>query len=168
VVLAGGAVGAGSGSGSGSTTTSRSGGSARVHIPPSPPPTRVVGRVLDHADQYVGTRYTWGGNTPTSGFDCSGFTKYVFAAQGIALPRVSRDQARAGTGIPLDFGAIRPGDLLLFAEPGAAISHVAIYVGDGQIIHSSEALGGVNYLDLAGEYGAWYRQSLVAVRRVAR
>jgi cell wall-associated NlpC family hydrolase len=122
--------------------------------------------VLETADRYVGVPYVWGGNTPQSGFDCSGFTKYVFAKQGIQLPRTSREQARVGQGIPLDFGAFAPGDLLLFAEPGEAISHVAIYVGDGRIIHASSAMGGVNYLDLDGDRSAWYVQNMVAVRRL--
>ena len=74
--------------------------------------------------------------------------------------------ARVGAGVPLDVGALLPGDLLLFAEPNEAVSHVAIYVGDGRIIHASSALGGVNYLDLGGDYGAWYVQNMVAVRRV--
>lgn len=167
VVLAGGAVGSGTRTG-GSTTTTRSSGSARVEIPDSPPPTRTMGRVLDDAEQFIGVRYTWGGNTPQSGFDCSGFTKYLFARQGITIPRVSRDQVRAGSGVELDFGAMLPGDMLFFAEEDAAISHVGIYVGSGEMIHSSEALGGVNRLDLAGDYGAWYLENLVAVRRVAR
>jgi len=167
VVLAGGAMGSGTRSG-GSTTTTRSSGSERVNIPDSPPPTRTMGRVLDDAEQFIGVRYTWGGTTPQGGFDCSGFTKYLFARQGITIPRVSRDQVRAGTGVPLDFGAMLPGDMLFFAEADAAISHVGIYVGSGEMIHSSEALGGVNRLDLAGDYGAWYLENLVAVRRVAR
>jgi cell wall-associated NlpC family hydrolase len=161
VILAGEAV---SRSGSSSRTTS-SGGS-RARIPRSPAPTAVVRRVLDEADQYVGVPYVWGGNTPQSGFDCSGFTKYVFAHQGIGLPRTSREQARVGRAVPLDFGSMIPGDLLLFAEPEEAISHVAIYVGSGRIIHSSSAMGGVQYLDLDGDRSAWYVQNLVAVRRV--
>jgi cell wall-associated NlpC family hydrolase len=163
VVLIGKAAGAHTpSSGSGAS------GSADVRIPRSPAPTAVAARVLETADQYVGTPYVWGGNTPESGFDCSGFTKYVFASQGIRLPRTSRDQARAGQEIALDFAALLPGDILLFAEPNEAISHVAIYVGDGRIIHSSSALGGVNYLDLGGDYGAWYVQNMVAVRRLTR
>lgn len=154
-------------SSSGSRSTGSAGG-AGTSIPRSPAATARAARVLDDADQFIGIPYTWGGNTPREGFDCSGFTKYVFAREGIALPRTSRDQAHAGTEVAVDFGAMRPGDLLLFAEPNEAISHVAIYVGDGRIIHSSSALGGVNYLNLGGSRGAWYVQNMVAVRRVAR
>ena len=165
VVMIGDAVGARTRS-SGSSGSGAS-GSSGVRIPRSPAPTATAARVLETADQYIGIPYTWGGNTPASGFDCSGFTKYVFAKQGIQLPRTSREQARAGQGVALDFAAFLPGDILLFAEPNEAISHVAIYVGDGRIIHSSSALGGVNYLDLRGDGGAWYVQSMVAVRRLA-
>jgi cell wall-associated NlpC family hydrolase len=163
IVLAGDVMGAHGGS-----TTTRTSGSSRptVDIPRSPAPTAVASRVLGTARQYVGVRYTWGGNSPGEGFDCSGYTKYVFARQGIALPRTSREQAHAGEGVRLDFGEMIPGDLLLFAEPNAAISHVAIYMGDGEIIQSSSARGEVGYLDLRGAYGGWYLQNLVAVRRV--
>ena len=167
-VMVGEAVGAHRRS-TGSTGPSGSGesrSSDRVRIPRSPAPSAVVGRVLETADQYVGVPYVWGGNTPGSGFDCSGFTKYVFAKEGIQLPRTSREQARAGQGVALDFNALLPGDLLLFAEPDEAISHVAIYVGVGQIIHSSAALGGVIYLDLSGDRADWYVQNMVAVRRL--
>jgi cell wall-associated NlpC family hydrolase len=161
VVLAGRVINAGSRS-TGTSGSSR--GSSTVRIPRSPAASAAAARVLRTADQYVGVPYVWGGNTP-KGFDCSGFTKYVFAKNGVTLPRTSREQARAGGGVPLDFDSMRPGDLLLFAEPGEAISHVAIYVGSGRIIHASSAMGGVNYLDLDGSYGAWYVQNLVAVRR---
>jgi cell wall-associated NlpC family hydrolase len=150
---------------SGSRGSSGSSGSSGVHIPRSPAPTATAARVLQTADRYLGVPYVWGGNTPESGFDCSGFTKYVFAKQGISLPRTSREQARVGQGIALDFGAFLPGDLLMFAEPGEAISHVAIYVGDGRIIHASSAAGEVTYLDLSGDRAAWYIQNMVAVRR---
>jgi cell wall-associated NlpC family hydrolase len=151
--------------------TSRSGsagssGSPSVRIPRSPAPTATAARVLQTADRYLGVPYVWGGNTPESGFDCSGFTKYVFAKQGIQLPRTAREQARVGQGVALDFAAFEPGDLLMFAEPGEAISHVAIYVGDGRIIHASSAVGEVTYLDLGGDRAAWYVQNMVAVRRL--
>jgi cell wall-associated NlpC family hydrolase len=153
-------------SGSSGTSGAGSSGSSTVRIPRSPAPTATAARVLETADKYVGVPYVWGGNTPQSGFDCSGFTRYVFARQGITLPRTSREQARAGTGVALDFGAFLPGDLLLFAEPDEAISHVAIYVGDGRIIHASSAAGEVTYLDLGGDRSAWYVQNMVAVRRL--
>ena len=147
---------------------SRSGGSgpSGSRMPRSPAPTATAARVLQTADQYVGVPYVWGGNTPEGGFDCSGFTRYVFAKQGIQLPRTSREQARVGQGVALDFAAFAPGDLLLFAEPGEAISHVAIYVGDGRIIHASSAAGEVTYLDLDPDRTPWYIQNMVAVRRL--
>lgn len=164
VILAGGAIGA-----HGSTSTgSTSGSSARTrNIPNSPRATATASRVLGIADQYVGVKYTWGGNTPQSGFDCSGFTKWVFGKQGIQLPRTSREQSRAGQGVPLDFAAMLPGDIILFAEPDEEISHVAIYVGGGEIIHSSSGYHGVTYTDLNTRAGDWYVQNMVVVRRLA-
>jgi cell wall-associated NlpC family hydrolase len=144
-----------------------SGGSvSRGRIPASPAPTATASRVLNEADKYIGVKYVWGGNTPKSGFDCSGFAKYVFARQGITLPRTSREQAKVGRAVSVDFGAMEPGDLMFFAEPGEAISHVAIYVGNGEIIQASSAIGSVNYMDLNGSRSDWYIQNLVAVRRV--
>jgi cell wall-associated NlpC family hydrolase len=162
VILAGRVINAGSRAGG--SSTSRTTRSAR--IPRSPAPTAAAASVRTTADRDVGVPYGGGGNTPSLGFDCSGFTKYVFAKNGVTLPRTSRQQAHAGDGVPLDFGAMRPGDILLFAEPGEAISHVAIYVGSGRIIHASSAMGGVNYLDIDGDGAEWYVQNLVAVRRL--
>lgn len=139
--------------------------SPRRRIPSSPAPTASASRILHSADAYVGVPYKWGGNTPKEGFDCSGFTKYVFAKQGITLPRTAREQARVGGAIAVDFGSLRPGDLMMFAEPGEAISHVAIYVGSGEIIHSSSSVGGVGYTDL-NSGGEWFVQNFVAARRM--
>lgn len=127
---------------------------------------RVAERALDTADDYLGTRYQWGGNTPDEGFDCSGFVKFVFARQGIQLPRVSRDQARAGSALPLDLNVLEPGDLIAFAPNGGEINHIAIYAGNGRIIHSSSSGRGVRIDDLHGERGRWYRTHMVAARRV--
>jgi cell wall-associated NlpC family hydrolase len=147
------------------TTTSRRPAPSSRRIPNSPPPSAAASRVLQTADSYRGTRYVWGGNTPSEGFDCSGFTKYVLAKYRITIPRTSREQARAGRAVAVDFGSLRPGDLMFFAEPGEAISHVAIYAGDGVIIHASSALGEVGYTDL-NTGGDWYVSYFVAARRV--
>ncbi len=149
------------------TPTTSGGQPARTgrRIPDSPPPSAAAARVLNTASEYIGTRYVWGGNTPREGFDCSGFTKYIFAKYHIALPRTAREQVRAGTVVEADFRALRPGDLMMFAEPGAAISHVAIYAGNGRILHASSSLGGVGYTDL-NSGGEWFVTYFVAARRV--
>jgi cell wall-associated NlpC family hydrolase len=139
--------------------------SRRNRIPASPAPSSAAAQVLRTGDSYVGVPYVWGGNTPRQGFDCSGFTKYVFARSGVTLPRTSREQARVGRGIAADFGALRPGDLMFFAEPGEAISHVAIYAGNGWILHSSSSVGGVGYTDL-NTGGEWFVAYFVSARRM--
>ncbi|MDB4876603.1 MAG: hypothetical protein JWM41_3049 [Gemmatimonadetes bacterium] len=149
------------GGGGGSGGTART----RARIPESPAPSSAAAHVLHTADAYVGVKYVWGGNTPSEGFDCSGFTKFVFAKYGIALPRTAREQVRSGTAVARDFRALIPGDIMLFAEPGQAISHVAIYAGNGRILHASSAVGGVGYTDL-NTGGEWFVQYFVAARRL--
>jgi lipoprotein Spr len=123
-------------------------------------------RVLATANRYVGTRYRYGGGSPDAGFDCSGFVQYVFGRNGIRLPRTSRLQASAGSPAPLDVGSLLPGDLLLFASRGTQINHVAIYVGDHRILHSTAGAGGVVYDDLSTSRGKWYLARHVVSRRV--
>ncbi|HEX6589426.1 MAG TPA: C40 family peptidase [Longimicrobiales bacterium] len=123
-------------------------------------------RMVDVAVSLVGTRYRWGGVSPSQGFDCSGFVRYVYAQQGIDLPRVSRAQARAGRRRPARLDELQPGDLLFFAQRGAGVDHVAIYAGDGRIVHASRRGYGVRYDDLSGASGRWYAERLVAVRRI--
>jgi peptidoglycan DL-endopeptidase CwlO len=146
------------------TSTGRPAPSGR-RIPASPPPSAAAARLLRTAESYRGVKYVWGGNTPKEGFDCSGFTKYVFAKSGITLPRTSREQVHSGRSVPADFGDLRPGDIMLFAEPGQAISHVAIYAGNGRIIHASSSVGGVGYTDL-NSGGEWFVDYFVAARRI--
>lgn len=123
-------------------------------------------RVLATAKQYLGTRYRYGGDTPAAGFDCSGFVQYVYGRHGVEVPRTSRLQATAGQSLPLGVAALQPGDLLLFASTGKGVNHVAIYVGDNRILHSSAGAGGVVYDDLSTPRGRWYLKRHVASRRV--
>lgn len=130
------------------------------------PVTTSGAAVLPTASQYLGVKYTWGGTSPRTGFDCSGYTQYVFAKHGVRLPRTSRAQAAAGDRVSPDVSALRAGDLLMFAETGHAISHVAIYAGSQRIIHSSKSGGGVRYDDLTTQRGRWFRSHMVVARRV--
>jgi cell wall-associated NlpC family hydrolase len=92
--------------------------------------------------------------------------KYVFEKHGVRLPRTSRAQAAAGQRVRLDLSHLRPGDLIMFAQQGRPISHVAIYAGNQRIIHSSKSGAGVRYDNLMSNRGAWYRENAVVARRV--
>jgi cell wall-associated NlpC family hydrolase len=84
---------------------------------------------------FFGANYKYGGNTPESGFDCSGFVRHVFKqAAGLLLPRSSYEISHSGTQI--DSGELLPGDLVFFNTLKRAFSHVGIYVGEGRFIHS--------------------------------
>ncbi|MEB1807486.1 MAG: NlpC/P60 family protein [Bacillaceae bacterium] len=88
--------------------------------------------VINYSKQFLGTPYVWGGTTP-SGFDCSGFTSYVFRSVGVNLPRTSRQQATVGVAVSPH--QVQPGDLIFRGNP---IHHVGIYIGNGQYIHSPQ------------------------------
>ncbi|HEY8469575.1 MAG TPA: NlpC/P60 family protein [Longimicrobiales bacterium] len=125
--------------------------------------------VVRTARRWIGTPYAWGGVTP-AGADCSGYVQSVFWMHGIALPRDSDMQARVGVSVEPGAGwdAVRPGDLLFFAERGDRITHVALSLGRSRIIHSALSAGGVGEDDLEGESEreARLRQSFRFVRRV--
>jgi cell wall-associated NlpC family hydrolase len=133
---------------------------------PAPAPAPAARKVLGTAEQYLGVPYRWGGSTPAEGFDCSGYVRYVYGKQGVRLPRTSREQAKAGGRVTARVSSLREGDLMLFAEPKQAISHVAIYAGNGRIIHSSSSGGGVRYDVLDTRRGRWFVQHMVAARRL--
>ncbi|HZO19222.1 MAG TPA: C40 family peptidase [Gemmatimonadaceae bacterium] len=122
--------------------------------------------VIRTANRYEGIRYAYGGATPTKGFDCSGFVQYVFARHGIDLPRTARQIADVGEPISLDRGDLREGDLLFFAGSGTRIDHVAIYLGEDRIIHSTASGGGVRVESLTTPRGEWFDRRLVAARRL--
>jgi len=108
----------------------------------------------------------YGGGTPATGFDCSGFVQYVFARNGVDLPRTSRQQAAAGHALAARVDSLKPGDLMLFSSKGVRIDHVAIYVGNNRMLHSSAGAGKVVYDDLTTARGKWYLKRHVASRRV--
>lgn len=113
--------------------------------------------VVDIAKQYLGTRYVYGGASP-SGFDCSGFTMYCFQKLGVSLPHSATSQWQSGAGQKItSTSALQTGDLVYFCDPsrskGKACSHTGIYIGGGQFIHaSSSRSGGVIISDLTSGY----------------
>ena len=97
--------------------------------------------VVDYALSFVGGRYVWGGNDPHTGADCSGFVRYILSnTAGVSMSRTSADQAREGTTVSAE--EMQPGDLLFYGK-GSRVNHVAMYIGDGQIVHASTAKTGI-------------------------
>ena len=113
--------------------------------------------IVETAKQFLGTRYVYGGASP-SGFDCSGFTMYVYKQFGYSLPHTATGQWQSGIGTKVySIGALQPGDLVFFNDPsrnaGKACSHAGIYFGGGQFIHSSSSKSnGVIISDLTSGY----------------
>lgn len=102
----------------------------------------LTSRIIDYARSLLGVKYTYGGSSPETGFDCSGFTKYVFNEFGIVLNRISADQAAQGTEVQLE--ELLPGDLMFWDTDGGTvnISHVGIYIGQGKFINAVSSSGG--------------------------
>jgi len=118
-------------------------------------PPNVHGGVVGIAMHYLGVPYVWGGSTPR-GFDCSGFVAYVFAQIGVSLPHSS--YAMFGMGTPISIGDLQPGDLVFFT--GA--SHMGIYIGGGQFIHSPHTGDVVKISSLSG----YYSSNFAGARRI--
>lgn len=127
--------------------------------------TDLVGGILTTAARYLGARYVLGGTKPGA-FDCSGFVRYVFAKHGVLLPRTAREQATVGRTVVGGLDSLRTGDLLFFRTRRGRAAHVAIYVGEGRIIHASSGSRRVRYDDLASNRGRWFVRNLSGVRRV--
>jgi peptidoglycan DL-endopeptidase CwlO len=139
------ATGGGGGGGAG-------GGGGNIPIPPA---STLGGQAVAIAMQYLGTPYVWGGSSP-SGFDCSGFTMYVWAQLGVPLPHNAA--AQYGMGTPVPMSDLQPGDLVFFSGLG----HTGMYVGNGAFIHSPHTGDVVKISSLSGYYSSNY----VGARRV--
>lgn len=117
----------------------------------TPADPQAANNVLMRAISLVGTPYRYGGNTPESGFDCSGLVAYVYREMvDVRLPRTSRDLA-AVQGPKIDPQRLATGDLVFFGSRGA-VSHVGIYVGEGRFVHAPSSGGTVRLDSLGGHY----------------
>jgi len=122
-----------------------------------------VQTTLDSALDLIGIRYKRGGNSPETGFDCSGFVRHVFKeGMGIYLPRSSKEIAK--TSEEVDKRELQPGDLVFFNTMRRTFSHVGIYLGDNKFVHSPRAGGKVRIEDLRERY--WTKR-FNGARRVA-
>ena len=111
--------------------------------------------VVSYALQFVGNRYVWGGTSLENGIDCSGFTMRILGKYGISLPHSSKAQPSYGTKISAS--EAKPGDLFFYGS-GRSISHVAIYIGNGQIVHASNKRDGIKVSN------AYYRNPICVAR----
>lgn len=126
---------------------------------------QMVNKVISTAKSLVGTPYVWGGESPREGgFDCSGFTQYVFKQVGYSLNRTSTDQAR--NGIYVSRANIQPGDLIFYSfKANGVIDHVGIYIGNGQMINSPKPGDSVKIVNVGTSY---WRSRFVTARRIIR
>ena len=113
-------------------------------------------RVVGFAKHFLGTRYVYGGSSPGSGFDCSGFVRFVYGHFGVALPHSSYGQFDLGRRVAR--ASLRPGDLVFFDGLG----HVGLYVGNGRFIHAPHSGTRVRIETLHG----WYGSRFVGARRL--
>ena len=116
--------------------------------------------VARHAVEMIGTPYLFGGSSPDTGFDCSGLVHYSYQQSGVSVPRTSLEQFRAARKISL--GEAVEGDLLFFQDQ-EKLSHVGIYIGDGQFVHAPQSGRTVSVADLDSPY---YQMHLVGVGRL--
>lgn len=140
-------------------------GHTRAHVHYESHPLAVVeamqtsqASVCSTAESQVGIAYQWGGTTPENGFDCSGFSRYVFQKQGITIPRTAAEQFHALTPVH----QLQRGDLVFFRTHGRHVSHVGIYLGNGRFIHSPRTGEDIREDSLSNPY---WRHHYVGARR---
>jgi len=115
---------------------------ASKYTPYGPDVSELRVNICDYAKKWIGTKYVWGGNSLTKGIDCSGFVQQVYKHFGYTTPRVSRDMAKKYKKISID--ELKPGDLIFYGRvKDKYINHVGIYIGNGQVIHSSTNYKGI-------------------------
>ena len=114
-------------------------------------------QIVNYALQFVGNPYVWGGTSLTNGADCSGFTQSVLRHFGISIPRVSRDQSRAGSAVTQS--EMRPGDLVFYTNSSGTVNHVAMYIGNGQVVHAASRRSGI-------KISQWNYRSPARIRNV--
>jgi peptidoglycan DL-endopeptidase CwlO len=113
--------------------------------------------IVRYAKKFIGVRYRWGGTSPRSGFDCSGFVAYVYRHFGISLPHYTVAQYDRGRRVGRR--GLQPGDLVFFA----GLSHVGLYIGHGKFVHAPHTGTRVKVDSLRG---GWYRAEFAGARRV--
>ena len=121
----------------------------------------VADQIVATSKLYLGTPYVWAGMSP-SGFDCSGFVYYLYKNYGYSLHRVAQDMY-SYDGVYVDKANLRPGDLVCFGYGPYSITHVGMYIGNGQFIHSSSGTGYVVITDLSSNY---YTRMYVGAKRI--
>ena len=119
----------------------------------------IARRVISDSMNYLGVPYVFGGTTP-SGFDCSGYVRYVFANAGIYLPRTA--DAQYEVGYPVSTSELQAGDLVFFSTYEVGPSHVGIYLGDGDFINASSSQG----VSIASIYSSYWGSCYIGARRV--
>lgn len=132
-------------------------GSEVVTAVAPPPDGSKASQVIAIAMQYLGVPYVWGGSSPSTGFDCSGLTSYVFAQIGVSLPHHAASQWNYG--VPVSRENLQPADLVFFNGLG----HMGMYIGGGQFIHAPHT-GDV--VKISSIYDSWYAATWVGARRV--
>ena len=104
-------------------------------------PTTLRTNIKNTALKYIGGAYVWGGNTLGAGVDCSGFVQQIFKQYGVTLPRVSKEQAKSG--VAVSSGNKKVGDLVFYANSNGVVDHVAIYIGNNQVVHAASTKAGI-------------------------